>query len=86
MVGIGKEVFPDNGVHQVCTLISKWLVDREVSKNDPNIAVANAPELNLDPVEIHSKFEWTTIIPFQSGHAVIAGRLEAGLQRGENVN
>lgn len=54
--------------------------------NIKEIAVGREIQGKLDLAEIQSKFEWTTILPFQVEHAVIAGQLEADLHRDENVN
>ncbi|TYT61283.1 PIN domain-containing protein [Natrialba swarupiae] len=54
--------------------------------NIKEIAVGREIQGKLDPVEIQTTFEWTTILPFQVEHAVIAGELEAELHRDENVN
>jgi len=54
--------------------------------NIKEIAVGRELQGNLDPLEIRSTFEWTTIIPFQVEHAFIAGKLESQLHRKEGVN
>lgn len=54
--------------------------------NIKEIAVGREIQGKLDPVEIQSKFEWTTILPFQMEHAVTAGELEADFHRDETVN
>lgn len=54
--------------------------------NIKEIAVGRAIQGQLDPYEIHSKFNWTTIIPFQAEHAFAAAELEAKLHRDENIN
>jgi len=54
--------------------------------NIKEIAVGRSIQGKLDPYEIHSTFEWTTIIPFRAEHAFIAGELEAELHRDEGIN
>mgnify|MGYP000002914366 CR=1 FL=1 len=54
--------------------------------NVKEIAVGRAMQEKLDPYEIHSKFSWMTIIPFQADHAFVAGELEAALYRNEDIN
>ncbi|MDQ2052716.1 PIN domain-containing protein [Natronolimnohabitans sp. A-GB9] len=54
--------------------------------NIKEIAVGREMQGKCNPVEIRSKFEWMTILPFQVEHAVIAGELEAEFQRDENMN
>ncbi|SEH13393.1 hypothetical protein SAMN04487967_1343 [Natronorubrum sediminis] len=54
--------------------------------NIKEIAVGREIQGVLDPVEIESQFEWTTILPFRVEHAVIAGELEAEFHRDETVN
>jgi predicted nucleic acid-binding protein len=54
--------------------------------NVKELAVGRAIQEKLDPVEIHSTFAWTTIIPFQAEHAFVAGELEAELHTDESVN
>lgn len=54
--------------------------------NIKEIAVGREIQGKLDSVEIQSQFEWTTILPFQVEHAVIAGELEAEFHRDETVN
>ncbi|MFC7114773.1 type II toxin-antitoxin system VapC family toxin [Natronoarchaeum sp. GCM10025703] len=54
--------------------------------NIKEIAVGREIQGKLDAVKIQSKFEWTTILPFQMEHAVTAGELEAEFHRDETVN
>ncbi|WP_424001407.1 PIN domain-containing protein [Haloarcula salina] len=54
--------------------------------NIKEIAVGRAAQNKLDPVEIRTKFDWTTIVPFRLEHAFIAGELESELQQDESVN
>ena len=54
--------------------------------NIKEIAVGRKLQGKLDPVEIQTKFEWTTILPFQVEHAFVAGELEAKFHQDEKVN
>ena len=56
------------------------------SLNIKEIAVGRAMQEKLDPYEIRSTFRWTTTIPFQAEHAMIAGELEAALHQNESIN
>jgi len=54
--------------------------------NIKEIAVGRKIQGKLDPVEIQTKFEWTTILPFRVEHAFIAGELEAEFHQDDKVN
>jgi len=54
--------------------------------NIKEIAVGRKIQGKLDPIEIQTTFEWTTILPFQVEHAFIAGELEAAFHQDEKVN
>ncbi len=54
--------------------------------NIKELAVGRAIQEALDPYEIHSTFDWTTIIPFQAEHAFVAAELEARLHQNETIN
>lgn len=54
--------------------------------NIKEIAVGLALQGNLDRHALRSTFEWVEIIPFRIDHAVVAGELEADLQRDEAIN
>jgi predicted nucleic acid-binding protein len=54
--------------------------------NIKEIAVGRAIQEQLDPYEIHAKFDWTTIMPFRAEHAFAAAELEAKLHADEDIN
>lgn len=54
--------------------------------NIKEIVVGRALQNKLDRYEILSKFEWLSVIPFQTEHAFFAGQLEAELHRTEDLN
>jgi len=54
--------------------------------NIKEIAVGRKLQGKLNRQEILTRFEWTTIVPFTTEHAFIAGELEAKLHREEGVN
>jgi hypothetical protein len=45
MVRIGEEVFPNNSVHPPCTLLTKWIISRELTKHLSEIAIPYVPDL-----------------------------------------
>ncbi|MBV0926277.1 PIN domain-containing protein [Halomicroarcula limicola] len=53
--------------------------------NMKELAVGRAIQGKLSPTELRAKFEWTTIIPFEFDHAVVAGELEAGLRQDDEL-
>ncbi len=54
--------------------------------NIKEIAVGREIQGMLDPVEVQTTFEWTTILPFQMEHAFILGELEAKFHQDKNIN
>lgn len=54
--------------------------------NIKELAVGRAMQGKLDPYEIRSTVDWTTIIPFRAEHAFVAGELEAALRQNETIN
>lgn len=54
--------------------------------NIKEIAVGRKLQGKLDTQEILTRFEWTTIIPFRTEHAVLAGELEATLHETDVIN
>ncbi|MBX0297117.1 type II toxin-antitoxin system VapC family toxin [Haloarcula nitratireducens] len=54
--------------------------------NMKELAVGRAIQGQLSPAELRAKFEWTTIIPFDFDHAVVAGELEANLRQDDELN
>jgi predicted nucleic acid-binding protein len=54
--------------------------------NLKEIAVGRELQGKLDRQEILTTFEWVTVLPFTTDHAIAAGELEAALHRDESVN
>lgn len=54
--------------------------------NIKEIAVGRKLQGKLNRQEILTTFEWTSIIPFTTDHAFIAGELEAELHQNESIN
>ena len=54
--------------------------------NLKEIATGRAIQAKLNRHEIRSRFDWTTIIPFQFAHAMVAGELEAALHTDDETN
>jgi len=54
--------------------------------NLKEIAVGLSLQGNLDRHQLLSTFEWVETVPFQTDHAVVAGELEAALQRDDAIN
>ena len=54
--------------------------------NIKEIAVGRELQNRLNKQEILTRFDWVTLIPFQTEHAFVAGGLEAELHRERGVN
>lgn len=54
--------------------------------NIKEISVGRTLQDKLDRYEILSKFEWLSVIPFQTEHAFLAGQLEAELHQAKDIN
>jgi len=54
--------------------------------NIKEIATGREIQGKLNRHEIRSQFDWTTIIPFQFAHAIVAGELEAPLHTNDGTN
>lgn len=54
--------------------------------NLKEIAVGRKLQGHFNPTEIRSEFEWMELVPFHSGHAMVAGEMEAALREDDEVN